>query len=143
MRARLELSTDPADFPFCHPIRVRFAETDAMAVVHHAAYVTYMEVARVEYLRALGRPYGELRAAGLDLTVLEVVAQYRRPARFDDLVDVRVRVAAVGGATLQLDYLLTVGDDLCAVGCTVHGVVDGDGRATRAPTWLRELLTSA
>jgi hypothetical protein len=36
-----------------------------------------------------------------------------------------------------------VGDDLCAVGCTVHGVVDGDGRATRAPTWLRELLTSA
>jgi len=143
MRARLDLSTDPADFPFSHPVRVRFAETDAMAVMHHAAYVTFLEEARVEYLRALGRPYGELRAEGLDLTVLEVVLQYRRPARFDDLVDVRARVSAVGGATLQIDYLLTVDGEVCAVGCTVHGVVDRDGRATRAPAWLRELLAAA
>lgn len=140
MRAHLDLSTDPANFAFRHPIRVRFAETDAMAVMHHAAYVTFLEEARVEYLRSLGRPYGELRVEGLDLTVLEVVAQYRHPARFDDVVDVHVRVVDVRGATLQLDYLLTVDDVVCAVACTVHGVVDRDGRAARAPAWLRELL---
>ena len=143
MRAQLDLSTDPADYPFRHAIRVRFAETDAMAVMHHAAYVTFLEEARVEYLRSLGRPYGELRAEGLDLTVLEVVVQYRRSARFDDLVEVRTRVSVMRGATLQIDYLLTVGDEVCALACTVHGVVDHEGRATRAPAWLRELLASA
>jgi acyl-CoA thioester hydrolase len=140
MRAQLDISTDPADYPFHHPIRVRFAETDAMAVMHHGAYVTFLEEARVEYLRSLGRPYGDLRAEGLDLTVLEVVVQYRRSARFDDLVDVHARVSVARGATLQIDYLLTIGDEVCALGCTVHGVVDHQGRATRAPGWLRELL---
>jgi len=140
MRVRLELSTEPADYPFRHGVRVRFAETDAMGVAHHAAYVPYLEEARVEYLRALGRPYGEIRAAGFDLAVLELAVQYRRSARFDELVQVHTRVSSFKGATFQIDYLLTVDDDVCALAATVHGVVDTDGRATRAPGWLKELL---
>jgi acyl-CoA thioester hydrolase len=143
MRAQLDMSADPADYAFCHPIRVRFAETDAMAVMHHGAYVTFLEEARVEYLRALGRPYGELRAEGLDLTVLEVFVQYRRSARFDDIVEVHTRVASLGAATLQLDYLLLVDGEVAAVACSVHGVVDDRGRPRRAPAWLGELLASA
>jgi len=143
MRAQLDLSTDPGDYPFCHAVRVRFAETDAMAVAHHGAHLTYLEAARVEYLRALGRPYADLRADGLDLAVLEVFVQYRRSARFDELVEVHTRVASFGAATLQLDYLLMVDGEICATGCTVHGVVDQEGRARRAPVWLRDLLVPA
>src|SRR3954469_13087035 len=85
MRLRLDLSSSPADYPFRHGVRVRFAETDAMGVLHHAAYVPYLEEARVEYLRALGRPYPAIRAEGYDLAVLELVVQYRRSARFDEV----------------------------------------------------------
>ena len=143
MRVRLELSADPADYPFRHGVRVRFAETDAMGVAHHAAYVPYLEEARVEYLRALGRPYGEIRAEGFDLAVLELAVQYRRSARFDELVQVHTRVSSFKGATFQIDYLLTVDDDVCALAATVHGVVDPGGRATRAPAWLKELMLGA
>jgi len=71
MRVSLDLSSDPADYPCVHPVRVRFAETDAMGVLHHAAYVPYLEEARVEYLRHLGHPYSEMRSAGVDFAVLE------------------------------------------------------------------------
>ena len=140
MRVHSEISADPSDYAFRHPVRVRFAETDAMGVMHHAAYVPLLEEARVEYLRDRGHPYTEIRAAGLDLPVLELLTQYRRSARFDDVVTVHTRVAWWRAASLQIDYLLTVADAVCALGATVHAVVDGEGRATRAPGWLRELL---
>jgi acyl-CoA thioester hydrolase len=142
MRVRLDLSADPADYPFRHPVRVRFAETDAMGVLHHAAYVPYLEEARVEYLRHLGRPYPTIRDEGYDLAVLELVVQYRRSARFDEVVDVHTRVSTFRGASFQIDYLLTVDDEFCALAATVHGVVDPAGRATRAPQWMKELLGS-
>ena len=68
--------------------------------------------------------------------------QYRRSAQFEEVVEVHTRVGAVRGATFQMDYLLTIDGAICAVAATVHGVVDPDGRATRAPTWLRQLLAS-
>ena len=141
MRVDLDTSTDPADYSFSHDIRVRFAETDAMGVMHHSSYVAFLEETRVEYLRALGRPYGDLRAEGHDLAVLELVLQYRRSARFEDIVTVHTRVRTMRGTSFQMDYLLLIGDEICASGATVHGVVDQQGRATRAPGWLKELLT--
>ncbi len=140
MRISLDLSTDPGDYPFSHPVRVRFAETDAMGVAHHAAYVPWFEEARAEWLRALGRPYGSLRADGIDLAVLELVVQYRRSARFEDVVQVHTRMGEGRGATFQLDYLATVAGEVAAVGATVHGVVGPDGRARRMPADLRSLL---
>ena len=141
MRVDLDISTDLADYRYGHDIRVRFAETDAMGVMHHSSYVAFLEETRVEYLRALGRPYGELRAEGFELAVLEVVLQYRYSARFEDVVRVHTRVRSMRGASFQMDYLLMIGDQICALGATVHGVVDQNGRATRAPSWLKELLT--
>lgn len=142
MRVDLDISPDPADYPYRHGIRVRFAETDAMGVLHHAAYVPFLEEARVEYLRALQRPYQSIREDGFDLAVLELVVQYRRSARFDELVQVHTRVASFRGASFQMDYLLTVDDEVCALAATVHGVVDAGGRATRAPQWMKDLLTT-
>ena len=142
MRVDLDISPDPAWYPFRHPVRVRFAETDAMGVLHHAAYVPYLEEARVEYLRHLGRPYPTIRDEGYDLAVLELVVQYRRSARFDEVVEVHTRVSAFRGASFQIDYLLTVDGEVSALAATVHGVVDPTGRATRAPQWMKDLLAT-
>ena len=64
-RQTLEPTLDPADYPFTHRLRTRFAETDAMGVIHHGAYVPYLEEARVAMLRHAGHSYDELHGAGL------------------------------------------------------------------------------
>jgi acyl-CoA thioester hydrolase len=123
-------------YPFVHRLRVRFAETDAMGIVHHAAYLPYLEEARVEYLRAMGHPYLEVRAEGVDFAVLEATVSYLAPLRFDDVVDVHVLLAAATRATFQIAYLLTVAGRPSATAVTVHGCITPDGRATRLPPWL-------
>ena len=142
MRLSADPSTDPADYHFAHPVRVRFVETDAMGIVHHSNYLAYLEEARVAYLRHIGHPYTRWREEGLDAPVLESFVQYRRPLRFDDVVEVHVRLADVSRATFQMAYLLTVESDgaphVRATGVTVHGC-SRDGRPTRLPPWLVEM----
>ncbi|MGO9853871.1 MAG: acyl-CoA thioesterase [Acidimicrobiales bacterium] len=146
-RQSLQPSRDPADYVFVHRLRTRFAETDAMGIVHHAAYLPYLEEARVEYLRAIGHPYDSVRAGegdddgagGRDFAVLEVSVQYRRPLRFDDQVDVALMIGAVTHTTFQIAYLVSVGGEPRATAVTVHGCVDGRGRAVRLPGWVGEI----
>lgn len=110
-----------------------------MGIVHHSSYLLYLEEARVAFLRDCDHPYDRFRAEGLDITVLEVFAQYVRPARFDDLVVVHVAVSAVTRTTFQVDYTLTVSDDVCARAVTVHACIDSTGRPLRLPDWLHEI----
>jgi acyl-CoA thioester hydrolase len=152
VRQSLQPSRNPADYSFVHRIRTRFAETDAMGVVHHAAYLAYLEETRVEYLRAIGHPYdavrseepGEERAPGQadgdgrEFPVLEVSVQYRKPLYFDDEVEVALWVGAVTRTTFQIAYLLSVGREARATAVTVHGCVDARGRAARLPAWVGE-----
>jgi acyl-CoA thioester hydrolase len=138
VRATADPPTDPSSYPFVHRVRVRFAETDAMAVVHHAAYLPYLEEARVAYLRSVGHPYTALRDDGVELPVVEVAVRYVRPLRFDDVVDVHLRPVAVRGATFEIAYLLSVDGEARASAVTVHGVLVG-GRPGRAPEWLKAL----
>lgn len=142
MRVRLSVdpSTDPVDYDFSHPIRVRFAETDAMGIVHHSRYLPYLEEARVAYLRHLGHPYAVLRAEGIDMVVLEAYVRYRAPLRFDEVTTVHLRLASASRTTFQIAYLLVVDHQVRATAVTVHGcITTTDGRPTRSPTWLREL----
>jgi acyl-CoA thioester hydrolase len=139
MRVAAEPSLRAEDYPFAHRLRVRFAETDAMGVVHHGRYFPYLEAARVEYLRHIGHPYALWREAGVDAAVLEVFVQYRQALRFDDVVDVHVRLASATRTTFQMAYLLTREAMPVATGVTVHGAVTADGRATRLPPWLVEM----
>ena len=101
MRISVEPSRRASDYTFHHRIRVRFAETDAMGIVHHSGYLLYFEEARVAFLRHIGRPYPTWRAQGMDATVLEAYVRYLKPLRFDDEFDVHVDLADVGGATFQ------------------------------------------
>ena len=139
VRLSAEPSLDPTTYPFDHNIRVRFAETDAMGIVHHSRYLPYLEETRVEYLRHLGHPYTELRAEGFDFAVLECFVQYRRPLQFDEEVTVHLGLAVASRTTFQIAYLLEVDGDVRATGITVHGCVTTEGRPTRLPAWLTQL----
>jgi acyl-CoA thioester hydrolase len=143
-RQSLQPSRDPADYDFAHRLRTRFAGTDAMGIIHHAAYLPYLEEARVEYLRALGHPYDSVRGGDTgearEFPVLEVSVSYRRPLHFDDEVDVSLRIGAVRGATFQIAYLLAVDGEARATAVTVHGCVDGHGRPARLPAWVAETV---
>jgi acyl-CoA thioester hydrolase len=136
MRLALEPSLDPTAYRFVHPVRVRFAETDAMGIVHHAAYLPYLEEARIAFLRDIDHPYPSVRAEGVDLTTLEVFVQYLRPLRFDDVVAVHLLVGAVTRATFQVGYLLEIDGVAHATAVTVHGCVTPEGRPARLPAWL-------
>ena len=139
MRLDVQPTTDPAHYAYTHRLRVRFAETDAMGIVHHSRYLPYLEEARVEYLRALGHPYAELRKDGIDYAVLEAYVQYRQPLKFDDEVSVHLRLAVATRATFQMAYLLTVDGQPRATAVTVHGCVNPEGRPVRMPAWLADL----
>jgi acyl-CoA thioester hydrolase len=144
VRLSVDPSTSPDDYEHVHRIRVRFVETDAMGIVHHSNYLAYFEETRVAYLRAIGHPFTEWRAAGLESPVLESFVGYRQPLEFDDEIDVHLRLAEVTRATFQMAYLITVDDAdgvprPRATGVTVHGCVTTAGRPTRLPAWLTAL----
>jgi acyl-CoA thioester hydrolase len=143
VRLSAEPSLDANEYPFTHRIRVRFAETDAMGIVHHSRYLPYLEETRVAYLRHLGHPYAEMRAEGVDYAVLECFVQYRQPLRFDDEVDVHLRLATVTRTSFQMTYLLTVDGVVMATAVTVHGCVTVAGRPTRLPGWLADVSSRA
>ena len=136
MRLALVPSSDPADYGFAHRVRTRFAETDAMGIVHHGAYPAYLEEARAMLLRHCGHPYQDVRSDGLDFAVLELFVAYRRPLRFDEVVDIHVRIGRVTRATFQVGYLLQVDRETRSTAVTVHGAVDPAGRPARLPGWL-------
>lgn len=141
MRADYEPPTDARAYRFCHRVRVRFAETDAMGVVHHAAYLLYLEEARVEFLRSLGHPFEGIRQEGFELPVAQVAVRYLRPLLFDDEVDVHLVVASARGATFELGYLAAVDGEPRATAVTVHAVVGPRGRPVRCPEWLGSLAS--
>ena len=101
----------PPSSEFRIDLRVRFAETDAMGVAHHAAYLPYLETARVEYLRSLGHPYRELRDRdGIEFAVVGVDLHYHAPLRFDDAFTVTCALAERKRATFQLAYRVELGE---------------------------------
>lgn len=120
---------------------MRFSETDAMGIVHHSRYLPYLEEARVAYLRAIGHPYTSRLDDGLDYAVVEAHVAYRVPLRFDDLVDVHLRVESATRATFTIGYRLEVDSRVHATASTVHACVTARGRPVRLPAWLRDLAS--
>ncbi len=123
-------------------MRVRYADTDADGVVYYGNYLTYFEVARVEWLRALGYPITRILERGVILPVVEARIRYLRPARVDDLLTVRATLTAVGPASFAFDYEVSREDGLLlATGWTRLAVCERDsGRACAMPAWLGDLF---
>ncbi|NDJ53126.1 MAG: acyl-CoA thioesterase [Chloroflexi bacterium] len=123
-------------------LRVRYAETDGMRIVHHANYPVYFEEARSELSREAGLPYAMMEAEGYAMAVAEINIRYLRPAIYDQELVVRTTVQKVGsrGVTFGYDVLLADTDVLIATGSSKHVLVDQSGNPTRfPPAWLEQL----
>lgn len=122
-------------------IRVRYAETDQMGVVYYANYFVWMEVARVEYCRALGFEYRDMEKeeSGGVLAVLEAHCKYRSSAYFDDAVQIICKCVESKSRTVRFSYEMRREDDntLLANGETLHAVVNKEGRTVRLPETYR------
>ena len=122
-------------------VRVYYEDTDFAGVVYHANHLKFMERARTEALRAAGVEQGRLKAeTGLVFLVARLAIAYRRPAFLDDLLAVTTRVARLGVASVTLDQAILRGAETVAAAEVRLAVVGADGRAAKAPDWLREAL---
>jgi len=129
------------EFRFSTELKVRFSETDAQGVAHHAAYLDWLEVARVEYLAQIEGGYQGLRDQGIEATTLEAHVRYRAPARFDDELVIRTRCGDVRGARFRFDYVIEREGEPIADGWTTHACVDAQTlRPTRMPERLKAEL---
>ncbi len=85
-------------------LRVRYAETDQMAYVYYGNYASYFEVARVETFRSIGFSYKELEQAGIMMPVLEFKTKYLKPAKYDDLLTIKVMIKEKPSLRIKFEY---------------------------------------
>ena len=105
-------------------IIVRYAETDAMGVVHHAVYPVWFEIARTDYIKALGLSYSEMEKGGVMLPVTTITVKYRIPAKYDDKLTVTARVTRLTPARVEFAYTVTRnGGELLTEGTSSHAFV--------------------
>jgi len=118
-------------------VRVRYFETDAMGLVHHANYFVYFEMGRTEMLRSSGGNYRDMEQSGTFIVVVKADCRYLRPARYDDVLRIQTAVTRVTGARIEHEYRVLRGEELLVVGHTVLAVVDRNGKILPVPEWLR------
>ena len=121
-------------------LRVRYAETDQMGVVYYANYLVWFEVARTDLLRSLGWTYREMEAEGVFLPVIEAHCEYRRPARYDEEIEVRTEGRLCSPVRMEFSYdvVLKSSNDFVSSGRTVHSALARDGRPCRLPARVCE-----
>ena len=118
-------------------LRVRYSETDAQGIVNNAAYLSYFEVGRVEWLRAAGFSYKELEERGLGFVVIEALLRYRKAAFFDDELEINTELAELGRASLRFEYAVLRNGETIATGYTRHACIElGSGKTRRMPEEL-------
>src|SRR5947209_16552393 len=118
-------------------IRVRYAETDRMGLLHHANYLVYFEQGRTELLRSQGIAYRDLEDQGFLLVLTRVQVRYRSPARYDDLLTLRTTVVRTTMVKIEHRYELMRDSVLLAEGETTLGCVDRTGKVQVLPALLR------
>ncbi|GAB5562091.1 MAG: thioesterase family protein [Synoicihabitans sp.] len=123
-------------------IRVRYAETDMMGVVYHGSYTPWLEIARTDMFRQVGMTYLELEQAGYRLPVLSLEVKYLRPALYDDLVTITVRLPERPRLRITLSYELHRDEALLATATTQHAFVDKAGQPTRPPAVFVDKMKS-
>ena len=131
-------------YTFFTDVRIRFAETDAQGIAHHASFVVWLEVARVAYLAAHAGGYQAIRDGGIEALTTEACVRYHRAAYFDETLRVWARCTDLRGARFTYEYRVERGGDLVADGFTRHATVDRETyRPTRVPAWLVDAMTRA
>jgi acyl-CoA thioester hydrolase len=120
-----------------HQVRVIFGDTDQMGVVYYANYLRYFESARAAMMRERGLSGRDLVELGVQFPVAEASCRYRRPAHYEDLLDVDITVSELGHALIRFAYAVRRDGEVLAEGHTKHACVDPSGRPCRIPDRLR------
>jgi acyl-CoA thioester hydrolase len=130
--------------PSVTQIRVRYKDTDTMSVVYYGNYLTYFEVARVEYLRQRDLPMSEVDKR-IHMPVVEAFVKYVKPAKLDDLLEVSSRVSLRKRASFTFSYeIRNEAKELVATGFTRHACWDpATAKMIALPDWLKEIMPDA
>lgn len=126
-----------------HQVRVIFGDTDQMGVVYYANFLRYFESSRAEFLRRIGSSGRDLQRLEVGFPVVEAYCRYRRPAHYEDVLDIDVTVSNLRAASLRFAYEVRRDGELLAEGNTLHACATAAGRPTRIPAELRALLEAA
>lgn len=126
-------------------LRVRYAETDAMGVVHHSQYLIWFEVGRSSYMRNLGLSYAEIERAGHQFRIAEISARYHAPACYDQQITVRTWLSALHSRSLTFSYaIVRTGaaerEQVLVTGFTKLICTDRSGQVHRLPATLRQAM---
>ncbi|MCE6950555.1 MULTISPECIES: tol-pal system-associated acyl-CoA thioesterase [Rhodobacterales] len=122
-------------------LRVYYEDTDLAGIVYYANYLKFIERGRSEWVRGKGIDQGRLRdETGIVFAVRRVEADYLRPARFDDLLEVETRLVETGGARIVLDQEVWRDDEKLFAARVVLVCLDAEGRAARLPADVRQRL---
>ncbi|MBK7709100.1 MAG: acyl-CoA thioesterase [Acidobacteria bacterium] len=125
-------------------VRVRYAETDQMGIVHHSNYFVWFELGRSEFCRARGFSYKEMEEKDNALMVVaEVYCRYKSPAFYEDLLTIRTKVAEIRSRSIQFVYEIFRESDqaLLAEGETLHLVTDNNKKVRSLPQIYKEKLS--
>ncbi|PTS86053.1 MFS transporter [Pseudomonas sp. HMWF032] len=127
---------------FFHPLRVRWAEVDPQSIVFNGHYLTYADVAITEYFRALGIRYpDDLRHDGGDFFAIKTVLEYLAPARFDDQLQIGIRVARLGRSSLSFVMGIWRDEQALTAGEVIYVYADSANRNSRPlPDWLKQKI---
>lgn len=121
---------------------MRYAETDKMGVVYYANYFVWFEVARTDLLRHAGFSYRDMETEGCMLPVLEAHCEYRKPALYDDELEIRTAGTWLSHVRIRFDYVVVRLADaaVLADGHTVHASLDLTGKPKRLPERVRRMF---
>jgi acyl-CoA thioester hydrolase len=114
-------------------IRVRYAETDRMGLLHHSQYFVYFEQGRTELLRAQGQSYKEIEDKGFYLVISKVECKFKQPIYYDDVVRLKTILARVTPVRIEHRYEVYRGDTLLAEGASTLACIDKQGRLQPLP----------
>jgi acyl-CoA thioester hydrolase len=135
-------------------VRVRYSECDPMGVAHHASYAPWLEIGRTELLRDVGASYATMERTGVFLVVTKLELRYRRPLRYDDLIEVQTSVVGTSRIKIRHAYELVLlerngqapdrsdpavpDDGIVSIASSELACVGRNGRPRELPEWLTQ-----
>ncbi len=124
-------------------VRVRYSETDQMGVVYHGNYAQYFEMGRVEWLRNMGVSYKWMEETGIMLPVVSLTMNYKKPARYDDLITVKTIFKSQTSVKIEFDYeIYNEEEELLTIAHSVLVFVDmKTGRPVVPPDYIKDKIS--
>ena len=126
-------------------LRVRYAETDQMKVVHHRNYLVWCELGRTDLIRKLGQSYAEIEKQGVLLAVVEANLRYHAPARYDDRIRVTTTLSEARSRSVTFEYKIENADtgEKLVTARTMLASINGEGKLVSMPEEIRRSLEAA